>query len=162
MVRNKMLARESRIAEGGRDQELVSTATTTKMAQKNAVTDKENQETQPNNMPLTKDAPIEGGKGMSKDAPTNEHGRPSTLTTAVASKSTKQTIVTATAVALPSSKQSRPKHSKLRRDRKKALRKRYLETGGEGMKPELIEKAKKLMQRDSEKKKKRQAADIVL
>jgi len=30
------------------------------------------------------------------------------------------------------------------------------------MKPELIEKAKKLMQRDREKKKKRQAADIVL
>lgn len=51
-----------------------------------------------------------------------------------------------------SSRCSKTKHSKLKRDRKKALRKQYLETGGKGMKPELIERAKILIEKKRKRK----------
>jgi len=56
--------------------------------------------------------------------------------------------------ASSTSKHSKAKYSKLKRDRKKALRKLYTETSGKGMKPELVKKAELLIKRQNEKKRK--------
>lgn len=47
-------------------------------------------------------------------------------------------------------------NEKSKRDRNKALRKLYKETGGKGMKPEMVERAKQLIERDERKRQKRQ------
>lgn len=53
-------------------------------------------------------------------------------------------------------KQNDKEDSKSRKDKNKALRKRFKETGGEGMKPEKIERAKLLIERDERKRTKRE------
>jgi hypothetical protein len=55
-------------------------------------------------------------------------------------------------------KQNDKEDSKSTRDKNKALRKRFKETGGEGMKPERIERAKQLIERDERKRLKRELA----
>jgi hypothetical protein len=55
-------------------------------------------------------------------------------------------------------KQNDKEDSKSQRDKNKALRKRFKETGGEGMKPEPIERAKQLIERDERKRRKRELA----
>eukprot|EP00980_Cylindrotheca_fusiformis_P018218 scaffold5901_cov116-Cylindrotheca_fusiformis.AAC.11 len=56
-------------------------------------------------------------------------------------------------------KKSKREESKSKRDKNKALRKQFLDTKGEGMKPDQIERAKQLIERDERKRRKREEAE---
>ena len=91
------------------------------------------------------------GSTTESKAPQNEDNTPGKDTEQVGDDITEETPGDG-----KNKKSKNPKAASVsQRDKNKALRKRYQETGGEGMKPQDIERAKMLMERDERKKQRR-------
>eukprot|EP00536_Pseudo-nitzschia_multiseries_P011174 jgi/Psemu1/28073/gm1.28073_g len=94
-----------------------------------------------------------------KETPTTSSPLPATTTTTTTADPTVgvERNQEGESSPVPSKKRTKEKSSQAqaKRDQNKALRKLYAETGGKGMKPELIERAKALIARDEKRQKRR-------